>query len=434
METFREFEIKPRDQGEYLAKLAFATKREPKQVGELRGDADFYRSYCYALAEEYQQSGQLDKAAETLALIPRDGEVYRLIVPYAKVGQLDQAMEIVSSHRDKGNPYYLERTLASYLAGAGKRDEARKLTALYLADLRVLKTPGKRLEEADFAANLLGQIGDDMERRSFLADCERWKEEEIAAGIASKGPAAFTLARLGISANDKEFAKKCIRRAVIFVKDSPAPDEIRLANCASLEASLGLVDESKQTARESLAVAREIPEQKKREDQLSVVTECFAGYRNESLIGEIDTTIGEISDFTSRALAIRGVLELEIKYEQWDRAKRHLAEGREFLRRKDVDRAEVFVHQFELDLLAARLGAKQTEKDASRKLLQELLRRGYSPLAGDFTKKVFDEQMELGFLEDAWWTATWIPELDERYSALGAVMESAVEAKRAKER
>jgi hypothetical protein len=437
METFREFGIEPKDQGEYLAKLAFATKSEPKRVAELRGEPALFRSYCIALADEYEAAGQFDKAIETRLLLPRNNEnEYWLIVPYAKAGQLDKAMEAISSLRDQGgNPYYPEQMMAFYLVEARKKDEARKVMTLYLADLRRLKLPDERLRQAWFAARLLKQIGDDRERRAFLADCELWDEEERShEDIASKSSGAFSLARIAKETGDDEFARKSIVRAITLLRDAHPKDFLLRAHYASLQASLGMVAESKQTAKEALANAREESEEEKRDSNLSSVVEHFAYYRNEALLAEIDATLGKMRTLSWRALAMCGVVEFEIKYEQWERAKRHLSEGREYLRRPDLDRAEAFVHQFELDLLAAELGARQGEMDASRKLLQELLRRGYSPAAGDFTQKVFYEQRELGFLEDAWWTATWIPELDERFSALGSVMEASMEAKRANER
>jgi hypothetical protein len=248
--------------------------------------------------------------------------------------------------------------------------------------------------------------------------------------MASKSSGAFSLARIAKDTGDDEFARKSIVRAVKLLREATPKDFVRRAHYASLQASLGMVAESKQTAKEALANARDISEEEKRDSNLSSVVEHFAAYRNESLLDEIDATLGEMRTLTWRGLAMCGVLEFEIRHEQWQRAKRHLEEGREYLRRKDLDRAEAFVHQFELDLLTARLLATQGETDASRKLLQELLRRGYAPEAGDFTQKVFYEQRELGFLEDAWWTATWIPELDDRYSALGSVMDAAMERAR----
>jgi hypothetical protein len=432
--TFLEFGIKPEQQAEHLAQLAFATKSEPMRTEELRNEPALFRIYCLTLADEFEQVGQFEKSIEVLSRLPVEKDGYLLVFPYAKAGKFDQAMKILALERERKerNPYHLERGLASHLARAGKQEEARQMLATYLADVRKLKTPDERLREAYFAAGLLKEFGDESQRRSFLTDCEKWDEEETAreTDVSSKSRGPFFLARTAINAGDQEFAKKSITRAVKLLRESTRKDDWVLAHYASLQASLDLVAESKQTAKEAISIARQSTDEYKRDSNLSSVVNHLPIYRNEALMDAIDVTMAEIHTLTWRALAFRAVVELEISHEQWDRAKRHLAEGHDYLRRKEIDRTEAFVHQFELDLLAARMHAKRGDKAVAQKLLQELFRRGYSLAAGDFTEKVYTEQREAGFLEDAWRTATWIPELDKRYRALSLVMDSAVSMKR----
>ena len=101
-----------------------------------------------------------------------------------------------------------------------------------------------------------------------------------------------------------------------------------------------------------------------------------------------------------------------------------LAEKALELRRKGIDRAEAWVNQLELDLLAAEMVTKQGDKAAARKLLVELFKRSYSAESGNFTERVFNEQCYSGFLEDAWQTATWLPDLGRRLHALGELTEA----------
>lgn len=436
LETFREFDIDPKDQVFDLAVLTFTTKSEPMPLAAFGNDADHYHTYCICLVAEYDQAGQFDKANEmSHALLP--GEFDDDVMTYASAGKFDKAMEILNSLRAKGNPYREEYGLASYLLDAGKTDEARKLLPSYLANVRKLKKPDQRLQEAIIGgAERVKQLGDDVQRRTLLEDCERWEQEARAGDDEplSKAERAFRLARIGVTLGDNKFAKKYVSRAIEFLSGASEHRAIRLAKYASFQASLGQMAESKQTAKEALAAARSNPDEQQRDSDLSGVAEDLGTYRNESLVGEIDAALGEIRGLTSRTLAIRGVVRLETEHEQWERAKRHLAEGRDFLSRKDIDRAEAWMNQLELDFLEAELVAKQGDKAAARQLLVELFKRSYSvePESGDFAERVFDEQCYSGYLEDAWRTATWLPDLGRRLNALGEVTEAALkeEAKR----
>ncbi len=436
--TFSEFGVKPEHQAQHLAQLAFAIKSEPRQAEELRKEPALFRTYSLSLADEYEDAGQFDKAIEVLSRLPADKDGYLLILLHARAGQFDQAMKILSLVREQKewNPYNLERNLALQLVKAGKDEEAKKMLASYLANVRELKTLDERLREAFWSADVLNQIGDDMQRRLFLTDCQKWGDEETARepDVRSKASSASYLAQIATNAGDREFAKIAVNRAVKLLKESSKKDDWVLAHYASLQASLEMVEESKHTAKEAITIARKAADEDKRDSNLCSVVEHLAFFRNEALLDEIDATVGEIRTLTWRAIAVRGLVEFEVRHKQWQRAKRHMAEEHNYLSRKEIDRTEAFVHKFELDLLAARMHAEQGDKAAAQKLLQELFRRGYSPSAGDFTEKVCAEQRNLGFLQDAWSTAIWIPELDERFRCLWLVMDSAREAKRARQR
>lgn len=425
-ETFREFDVDPIDHALELAALTFATKSVPMPPTAFGGVRESYRMYCIGLVVEYDEAGQFEKAREiSHSLLP--GEFDDDVMTYASAGRFDKAMEILNSLRTKGNPYRLESGLASHLLDAGKTEEARKLLPSYLANVRKLKKPDQRLDEALISGTeLVKQLGDAVQRRTFLEDCERWEQEARTGDVEplSKAERADSLARIGVTLGDHEFAKKHVSRAIEFLIGATEHRAIRLAEYASFQASLGQVAESKQTAKEALDVARANPDEERRDSEWIGVVEDLATYRNESLVGEIDAALGEIHGLSSRAMAIRGVVMRETEHEQWDRAKRHLAEGRAFLSRKDIDRAEARVNQLKLDLLAPELLAKQGDKAAARKLLVELFKRGYSVESGDFTESVFDAQCHLGFLEDAWRTATWLPDLGRRLNALGEVTEA----------
>jgi hypothetical protein len=435
-ETFREFGIDPKDQLFDLAALTFATKSEAMPLVAFENNEEYYRTYCTALVSEYWLARQFDKSLETShALFP--GEEDDDVIPYASAGQFDKALEILKSRRAKGNAYHQEWALASYLLKAGKTEEARKLLPSYLANVGKFEKPDHRLSEAHISgASLVKQLGDAVQRRTFLEDCERWEQEARVRDIEplSKASRAFSLATIGVEVGDNEFAQKHVGRAVELLKDVHMHRAIRLAEYASFQASLGLEAEGKQTAKEALAVVRANPDEEQRDSDLSDVVRYFATYRNESLVGEIDATLKEIHGLTSRTLATCGVVKHEIEHEQWERANRHLAEGRDFLRRKDIDRVDAWVNQLELDFVAVKLVVKQGDKAAARKLLVELFKRSYSvePESGDFTERVFDEQRHLGFLEDAWRTAIWLPDLGRRLNAMGEVTEAALkeEAKR----
>ena len=434
--SFREFNMAPKDQGRYLVELAFTT-----------GNSDFLaefgdesHSYRIELAYRYADAGQLDKAFEILSAdypAKNADALYRcrasVAVSYAEAGQLEKAIEILAAiPKDKKRlAAFQEGAVAGHLADAGKIGDARRLSASYLTHMGGLETPESRLREAYWgAAPLLQKIGDAKERRSFLEDCERWTEEARRpnASAVSRSSEAHSLVNIAIRLGDKESARKWANRAVQCLKEGAKRDEFRLAQFASLQASLDLVEESKQTAKEAIAAARDHSDLGDRDYGFSSVAGSLASYRNEILAGEIDTAIGEIQGLTWRAFALRGALEIAIGHEQWNLAKRYLAEGREYLNRKDHDRTEVFVHRFEFDLLAARLHAKSGDQAAARGMLRELFKRGYSRQAGDFTEKVFKEQERLGFFDDAWRTAIWIPELDIRFRALGSLTGDAIEA------
>ncbi len=428
MRTFREFDVDPKDQVFDLAVLTFATKSEPMPRAAFGNDADNYHTYCTDVVAEYWTAGWFDKSIEiNHALFP--GEKDDDVVSYASAGKFDKAMEILNALRAQGNPYRQEYVLACYLRDAGKTDEARKLLPSWLANLRKLKNPDHRLQEAIIGgADLVKQLGDDVQRRTFLEDCERWEQEARAGDVEplSKAEGASSLARIGVTLGDNEFAKKYVSRAIEFVRGASEHRAIRLAKYASFQASLGQMAESKQTAKEALAVARANPDEEHRDMDVGAVAGDLAWHRNETLISEIDAALSEIRGLTSRTQAICGVVKHEIEHEQWERAKRHLAEGRDFLRRKDIDRAEAWMNQFELDFVAVELADKQGDKAAARKLLVELFTRGYWEESGEFSERVFDLQCHSGFLEDAWRTAIWLPDLGRRLDALGEVTKAAL--------
>ena len=72
--------------------------------------------------------------------------------------------------------------------------------------------------------------------------------------------------------------------------------------------------------------------------------------------------------------------------------------------------------------------AKQGDKAAARQLLVELFKRSYWEESGEFAERVFDNQCHSGFLEDAWRTAMWLPDLGRRLNALGEVTDAALKA------
>ena len=391
LETFREFRIDPKDQVFDLAVLTFVTKSEPMSLAAFGNDADHYHTYCLGLVAEYELAGQFEKARKiSHSLLP--GEFDDDVMAFANFGQFDKAMEILSSLRSKGNPYRQEWGLTLRLLEAGKTDEGRKLLPSYLANLRKLKRPEHRLQEAHSGANLVKQLGDAVQRRTFLEDCERWEQEARAGDVEplSKASGASSLARIGVTLGDNEFAKKHVSRAIEFVKIATEHRAICLAEYASFQASLGQMAESKQTAKEAIAVARANPDEEHRDRDLSDVVRYFGTYRNESLVGEIDATLKEIQGLTPRTQAICGVVKHETEHELWERANRHLAEGRDFLRRKDIDPAEAWVNQLELDFVVVELLAKQGDKAAARKLLVEISKRSYSGngIGGFFRKSL----------------------------------------------
>jgi tetratricopeptide (TPR) repeat protein len=430
LDTFREFDIDPKDQVFDLATLTVVTKSEPIPQAAFGNDADLYRNYCTGVVAYYWMAGQFDKSIEIKhSLFP--GENDDDVVSYASAGQFDKALEILASLRAKGNAYQQEHVLASYLLDAGKIDEARKLLPSYLATVRKLKKPDQRLDEAIISgAEFVKRLGDTMQRRTFLEECEHWEQEARAGDVEplSKASGASSLARIGVTLGDNEFAKKHVSRAIEFARGASEHKAIRLAEYASFQASLGQMAESKQTAKEALAVARANPDEEHRDMDVGAVAGDLAWHRNETLISEIDAALSEIRGLTSRTQAICGVVKYETEHEQWERAKRHLAEGRDFLRRQDIDRAEAWMNQLELDFVAVELAAKQGDKAAARKLLVELSKRSYWEESGDFSERVFDEQCHAGFLEDAWRTAIWLPDLGRRLNALGEVTEAAVKA------
>jgi hypothetical protein len=424
LDTFREFGIAPRDQVFSLAILTVATKSEPMPIAAFGGDADHYHSYCVSLLLAYERAREPEKAIEISRSLLRDPFFDDEVLSYAKAERFDKVLEILNSLRAEGKPYQHEYALAPYLLDAGESDEARKLLPYYLASVRKLDTPDERLDYANlWGTKLVKRLGDAAQQRTFLEDCVNW-EQEANAGDAdplSKASRSHSLARIAVTLGDNELAKKCLSRAIEFVGGASERMPVRLAQYASFQASLGLEAESKQTAKQALSAARANPDEEKRVSDVSGVAEYLAKYRNESLIGEIDAILGEIHGVAARAQAIRYVVMFEIEHEQWQRAKRHLAEGRDFLSRKEIDPAEARIEQFKLDLLAANLAAKQGDETGARRLLKELFERGYSPKDGALTEKVFSKQYELRFLKDAWRTGTWIPELDRRLNAMSEI-------------
>lgn len=425
LEAFREFGIAPWDQAYSLAILTVATKSEPMTLAAFGGNVDHFRTYCRMLVLKYEGAREPEKAIEiSRSLLAGDSYFDDDVLPYAKAGRFDKVLEILNSLQAKGKPYQDGYTLAPYLLDAGESDEARKLLPYYLASVRKLETPDERLDYASlWGTKLVKQLGDAVQRRTFLEDCVNWEQEARAGDVdaLSKASRAHSLAGIAVTLGDNELAKKCVSRAIGLASETPKYRAVRLAKYASFQANLGQNAESKQTAKEALAAARANPDEEQRVSDLSGVAKYLATYRNESLVDEIDAILGEIHGSTARAQAIRSLVMHEIEHEQWQRSKRHLDEGRAFLSRKEIDPAEARTNQFKLDLLAAELAAKQGDEAGARQVLAELLRRGYSPKDGALTEAVFFKQYELGFLEDAWRTATWIPELDRRLNAMSKI-------------